>query len=397
MSCRQRPLRLMHIVGVRPNFVKLAPLLAACEREPDVHVVLVHTGQHEDDGLSGQFFRDLQIRDPDVRLDTPAGSPAARTGAMIAALDPVFAHHDPDAAVVFGDVDSTLAGALVATKRKVPVVHIEAGLRSYDRTMPEENNRRLVDTVSDWFFCTEESAMANLEREGVPRNCRFLVGNLMADALLTNRRRAPVRSVLRQFGLEARRYAVVTLHRPSNVDVPSRLAELLTAVDAVQRHLPVVLPVHPRLDRGLTTAGLRRYARGLADLRLLPPLGYLECLGLLDAARVVLTDSGGIQDETTVLGVPCITLRLNTERPATVQQGTNRLAGSDSSEVLEAFHAALRGYPAPLRPPYWDGATARRIVTILARVLRATRMNGASTQEPATATHGQHTNRTQTT
>ena len=353
----------MNVVGARPNFVKIAPLMAAYRRFEAIAPVLVHTGQHHDDAMSGRFFRDLDIPVPDVDLGIRGGSHAVQTAEIMKAFESVLLDRRPDVVLVVGDVNSTLACALVAAKLRVPLAHVEAGLRSRDRAMPEEINRVVTDAVSDLLFCTEAAAVQNLEREGTDPGAVFLVGNLMVDALLAHRRRARRSVILARLGLDPRRYAVLTLHRPSNVDEPAALGEILAALAQIQAEMPVVAPAHPRLRRALARPEAARTVAGMRRLRIVEPLGYLDFLRLMDDARVVLTDSGGVQEETTVLGVPCLTLRENTERPATIEMGTNRLAGTAAADIVAAFRAPP---PRPGRvPPLWDGRSAERIAAVL--------------------------------
>ena len=366
-----RPLRVLNVVGARPNFVKVAPLLATYGEDGSFEPLLVHTGQHYDAGLSGSFFRDLGIRAPDVNLGVGSGSHAAQTAAIMTAFEPVVLDSRPDAVLVVGDVNSTVACGLVAVKLGIPLVHVEAGLRSGDRSMPEEINRIVTDAISDLLFCTEPAAVENLSREGIPADRVFLVGNLMADTLLGNRERAAASPILDRLKLTARRYAVVTLHRPANVDRRTTLSGLLDILESVSADLPVVAPLHPRLRTALGRFGLDARLRAMRRVRTTEPLGYLDFLKLTDSAAVVLTDSGGIQEETTVLGVPCLTLRDNTERPVTMEAGTNRLVGRDPDRVLAACREAISGrWPAGRTPRWWDGRTAGRIVATLRTKLR---------------------------
>ena len=363
-------LRIVHVVGARPNFVKIAPLLAACRRAGSIEPVLVHTGQHYDDALSERFFRELAIPEPDVNLGVGSGSHAEQTAAVMTAFEREVLRRRPDAVLVVGDVNGAVAAGLVAAKLGIPLVHVEAGLRSGDRTMPEEINRIVIDAVSDLLFCTEQAAVDNLLREGVDAGRVFLAGNLMIDTLLRHRGRAGASRILESLALTARRYAVLTLHRPSNVDDVGVLAGLLEAVDAIQRDLPVVLPLHPRCRAALARFGLEGRAAAMPGLRMIAPLGYLDFVKLMSDAEVVLTDSGGIQEETTVLQVPCVTLRENTERPVTVEAGTNRLAGRRPDRVVAAVREA-RGRRRPGRPPReWDGRSAGRIVSVLTERLQ---------------------------
>lgn len=365
-------IRVLHVVGARPNFVKIAPLMAACRHTGAVEPMLVHTGQHHGEAMSDSFFRDLGIPEPDVRLPTPEGSRshAVRTAEVMVGFERVVLDHRPDAVLVVGDVDSTLACGLVAAKLRIPLAHVEAGLRSGDRSMPEEINRVVTDAVSDLLFCTEQAAVENLAREGIDADRIFLVGNVMVDTLLGHRERAGASRVLETLGLTPRAYAVLTLHRPSNVDDRPVLAGILDALERVQAELPVVTPLHPRLRTALARSGLDRRLAAMDRLMPIDPLGYTDFLKLMDDARIVLTDSGGIQEETTILGVPCLTLRENTERPVTIEAGTNRLVGTDPEHIVAAFHEAVSG-PRPSRtPPLWDGRSADRIAAVLAGRLR---------------------------
>lgn len=344
------------VAGARPNFMKIAPIMAAFA-ETGIAVQLLHTGQHYDAAMSDGFFADLGIPPPDHHLEVGSASHAVQTAEVMKRFEPVLEHVRPQAVLVVGDVNSTLACALVAVKRGVRVIHVEAGLRSYDRTMPEEINRVLTDQISDLLFTTERSAEANLAREGIDRTRVHFVGNVMIDTLYRNLEQAvPAAETL---GTALMQYAVLTLHRPSNVDHPQTLAALLDVVAELNRRLPVVLPLHPRTRANVDKFGL---ADRLDGLHVLPPVGYLEMLGLMRDARVVLTDSGGIQEETTALGVPCLTLRDNTERPITIDEGTNTLVGTDPAAIRAALDLVLRGAGKAGRiPEYWDGRAAMRI------------------------------------
>ena len=360
---RDAPLRILNVVGARPNFVKIASLMRAYAATEAIEPVLVHTGQHYDRALSDVFFRDLAIPKPDVNLGVGSGSHAVQTAEIMKVFEEVVIGRRPsDAVLVVGDVNSTIACGLVAAKLGLPVIHVEAGLRSRDRSMPEEINRVLTDALSDLLFCTEQAGVDNLAREGADPDKVFLVGNVMADTLLAHRERAEDSSVLERLGLEAGNYGVLTLHRPSNVEDSRVLGRIVDAVDAVQATLPLVVPIHPRLDAALMLAGLHERLPAMAGVTVTPPLGYLDFLKLMANARVVLTDSGGIQEETTILGVPCLTLRDNTERPVTIEMGTNRLVGNDPARILAAFHEVLANPPGGAVPPLWDGKTAERIV-----------------------------------
>ncbi|MBI4538231.1 MAG: UDP-N-acetylglucosamine 2-epimerase (non-hydrolyzing) [Gemmatimonadetes bacterium] len=357
----------VHVVGARPNFMKMAPLLRALDRGQVVPGVLVHTGQHYDEGMSEAFFADLGIREPDFYLGVGSGSHAIQTAAVLTALEPILLEAHPHLVVVVGDVNSTLAAALAAAKLNIPVAHVEAGLRSHDRTMPEELNRLLTDQLSELLFTPSPDADENLLREGIPAERIHRVGNIMIDSLLDHLPRAHALGALDRLGLERGRYALVTLHRPSNVDVREQLVEIFEALDAIALQMPVVLPMHPRTRKNAEAFGVR-----LRRARALEPLGYVEMVSLLESAAVVLTDSGGIQEETTVLGVRCLTLRDTTERPITIVEGTNRLVPERTREailaaVAEALSSPLNGR----RPELWDGRTAGRIAEVIARWIGA--------------------------
>jgi UDP-N-acetylglucosamine 2-epimerase (non-hydrolysing) len=363
--------KILSVVGARPNLVKIAPIMRELRQHPALEPILVHTGQHYDRALSGLFFEDLDIPRPDRNLGVGSGSHAAQTAEVMKRLEPVLLEVAADLVLVVGDVNSTLAAALTAVKLGIPVAHVEAGLRSFDRTMPEEVNRVLTDAISDVLFVTEESGRQNLLREGVHAERIHLVGNVMIDALEMARERWERSDIWRRLGLSDVPYAVVTLHRPANVDDPARLLLLLEALEQIGKHIAIVFPVHPRVRGRLLEApgppGRSGPARPpVKGMALIDPLGYLDFVALLSRARLVLTDSGGIQEETTFLGVPCLTLRQNTERPVTVMYGTNRVVGTDPVRILEEAHRALEAAPPPRPlPPLWDGAAAPRIVRIL--------------------------------
>jgi UDP-N-acetylglucosamine 2-epimerase (non-hydrolysing) len=360
-------LRLLNVVGARPNLMKIAPLMEAYASVPEIEALLVHTGQHYDANMSELFFRQLGIPEPDLNLGVGSASHAVQTAEIMKAFEPVVLERQPDAVLVVGDVNSTIACGLVAVKLGVKLVHVEAGLRSFDREMPEEINRVLTDAISDLLFCTEPSGVENLRREGVAGEKIHLVGNVMIDTLLRHLERAELSGILDALSLAPGRYAVLTLHRPSNVDDPAVLGRLLDALEVVQRDGPLVFPAHPRTREKLARFGLAQRAASLPNLRLVDPLGYLDFLKLMAKARAVLTDSGGIQEETTILGVPCLTLRENTERPITVEMGTNRIVGQDPGRIVAAWREICEGEAACGRvPPLWDGRAAKRIVDILA-------------------------------
>lgn len=354
---------ILNVVGARPNFMKIGPLAKEmCRR--GLSQLLVHTGQHYDENLSRLFFDQLGIPEPDVNLQVGSASQAVQTSEILRRFEPVVLERRPDLVLVVGDVNSTMACALVAAKLCVPVAHVEAGLRSFDRTMPEEINRIVTDAVSDLLFVSEPSGVRNLKREGVPDRKIHFVGNVMIDSLLEHRTAAAESNILEQLELSPEsRYALVTLHRPSNVDDQEKLRGLLQALAVLSQDLPVIFPMHPRSRSKAVEASLQSE---LDCLIVTEPLGYLEFLRLMSSAAVVITDSGGVQEETTVLGVPCLTVRENTERPATVEQGTNRLVGTDPANLLRAARAVLHGDRPPSRlPELWDGKAAQRIVDVL--------------------------------
>jgi len=368
-------MRIVNIVGARPNFVKIAPLIRAMARRPAFVPTLVHTGQHYDQAMSEQFFQDLEIRPADFNLDVGSGSHAVQTAQVMQRLDPILEAARPDLVLVVGDVNSTLAAAITAVKRGIPVAHVEAGLRSFDRAMPEEINRILTDAVADFLFVTEESGRVNLLKEGVDPTKIHFVGNVMIDALESSRSRWENSSIFPTLGVEpGSAYAVLTLHRPSNVDDPGTLSNFLEALETLARHIPIVFPVHPRVKQQLLRQGYGSVLRSDSPeplrkgIAYVDPLGYLDFVALVSRARLVLTDSGGIQEEATVLGVPCLTLRDTTERPVTVTHGTNRLIGNTPGRILdEALRTLAQPPQRRVAPPLWDGHAAERIVEILDR------------------------------
>ncbi len=359
-------------VGARPNFMKAAPLVEALNAA-GAKVHLVHTGQHHDADMSDVFFRDLGLPAPDVFLGVGSGTHAVQTAQIMLRFEPVLLERRPDLVLVVGDVNSTLACSLVAAKLGISLAHVEAGLRSFDRRMPEEINRVLVDDLADLLFTPSPDADENLARAGIPADRVHRVGNIMVDTLLAHLPRARALGTARRLGLARRGYGAVTLHRPSNVDEPERLREVVEALNDIAAAIPLLFPVHPRTRQGLRAAGLEGAAARPA-LRLLPPLSYLEFIDLLDGAALAITDSGGIQEETTVLGVPCLTLRENTERPITVTEGTNIVVGTDPRALQPHVEAILAGGGKTGRmPALWDGRTAQRIAGILAGNLPAPR------------------------
>ncbi len=359
-------MRILVAAGARPNFVKVAAVIKALKRTPEVDVTLVHTGQHYDYRMSASFFEELALPEPDIHLGVGSGNHGEQTGRILAAFEDVLVKDPPAAVVVVGDVNSTLACALAAAKCRVPVAHVEAGLRSFDRTMPEEINRVLTDAVADYLFTPSADADENLRREGAPEDRIFRVGNVMIDSLRAYEGVARDRDVPRRFGLKSGSYAVCTVHRPSNVDDEKAFRTILQILTILQSECPVVFPLHPRTRVRLESLGVNDMVVGQKNLHLIEPLGYLDFIGLMARAALVLTDSGGVQEETTVLGVPCLTLRDCTERPITVTMGTNAVVGTDPERVLGAAHRALAGdWPRGTLPEGWDGHAAARIAAIL--------------------------------
>jgi len=354
-------MKVLNVVGARPNFMKIAPIVDQMRNAPGIRGILVHTGQHYDEGMSDVFFRDLGIPAPDVHLGVGSGSHAGQTARVMIEFEKVCLAEKPDMVVVVGDVNSTLACTLVAAKLLVPVAHVEAGLRSFDRTMPEEVNRIVTDALADLLFTTSRDADENLRREGVDSGKIHFVGNVMIDTLLKHRDKARSLNLTSKFALEPGGYALVTLHRPSNVDDRNVLEGILGALRTIAEKMPVLFPVHPRTVKRITEFGL-----DAGRIRITEPFGYLEFLNLMSNAGIVLTDSGGLQEETTILGVPCLTLRRNTERPVTITHGTNIMTGPDPERILEAVRRVSNGDWKPAGPPeLWDGRAAERIVRVI--------------------------------
>jgi UDP-N-acetylglucosamine 2-epimerase (non-hydrolysing) len=375
------PQKILCIAGARPNFMKVGPILRVLRNRARFVARLVHTGQHYDTKLSKVFFEDLKIPRPDFELDVGSGTHAMQTAEVMRRFEPVLQDEQPEAVLVVGDVNSTIACALVASKfvlarpfatafgmrRRPLVIHVEAGLRSFDNEMPEELNRKLTDAISDVLFVSDPAGMVNLVREGIPAARCFFVGNVMIDALLAVRAEAMKSRILETVGIAGRPYGLVTLHRPSNVDDAAGLAALLDTLDQIAHQLTLVFPMHPRTRAALAASGVtldpqRWYVTD--------PLGYLDFVKLTAHARVVLTDSGGVQEETTVLGIPCLSLRDTTERPVTVTEGTNRLAGTDRASILAAFAASSAGRAASV-PRLWDGRAAERIEQTLVDIFES--------------------------
>jgi UDP-N-acetylglucosamine 2-epimerase (non-hydrolysing) len=375
--------KIICVAGARPNFMKVAPIIRALAARSGLLPRLVHTGQHYDAALSQVFFHDLGLPRPDVELEVGSATHAVQTAEVMRRFEPVLQAEQPAVVLVVGDVNSTLACALVASKfllaeelrtcsgprRRPLVAHVEAGLRSFDDDMPEEVNRKLTDALSDLLFVSEPAGMANLRREGVSEDRIRFVGNVMIDSLLAVQERARQTTVLADLGLRAGGYGVVTLHRPSNVDDPRALAGMLGLLEELAAQVPLVFPMHPRTRARLTAAGVRVDPE---RVKVVDPVGYVQFIGLLGSARVVLTDSGGIQEETTVLGIPCVTLRDNTERPVTLDEGTNVLGGTSPETIRPAFEKAMSASPQSRRPRLWDGRASERIADALSGVLMST-------------------------
>jgi UDP-N-acetylglucosamine 2-epimerase (non-hydrolysing) len=378
-------MKILVVVGARPNFMKAAPILKAIrefngmrgQRAGAIQPILVHTGQHYDAKMSDAFFADLEMPAPDVFLGAGSGSHAEQTAEIMKRFEPVLLRERPDVILVVGDVNSTLACALVASKMpancRPAIAHVEAGLRSFDRNMPEEINRILTDQLSDFLFVTEESGVRNLRKEGIPASKVHLVGNTMIDSLREYEARAEASPIMRTLGVEKRAYALLTLHRAANVDERDTLVEILQGISELSKLVTVVFPAHPRTQKKICELGLSRY---VADsMRIVEPLGYLDFLCLMKHARLVVTDSGGIQEETTALGVPCVTARENTERPVTIDVGTNLLGGTRRDTIAKAIRIQLASKSRATLPDLWDGRAAARIVGILAdRYMRAEAM-----------------------
>jgi UDP-N-acetylglucosamine 2-epimerase (non-hydrolysing) len=359
-------MKVLSVVGARPNLMKIAPLVEEMGRCADIRQTLLHTGQHYDSKLSQTFFHELGIPEPDIYLGVGSGSHAEQTAQVMIKIEKALLADRPDVVLVVGDVNSTLACSIAAAKLWIPVAHVEAGLRSFDRRMPEEINRVVTDAISDILFTTSRDADENLVREGISREKIFFVGNVIIDTLIKHRNRAERLHTPVRFGLTSGQYALLTLHRPSNVDVPTVFAGLLNGLTRIQQEIPILFPAHPRTVKRIAEFGFAARLAAAPNLHVIEPLGYLEFLDLMMHARMVLTDSGGIQEETTILGVPCLTMRENTERPVTITEGTNILVGTEPDRIVGEVQRVLAGKSKAGRvPELWDGRAAERIVRIL--------------------------------
>lgn len=359
-------LKIINVVGTRPNFIKIAPLIKEMRVHKNIKYLLVHTGQHYDTSMSNFFFEELQIPKPDANLGVGSDSDARQTAEIMLAFEKVLVKEKPDLVVVVGDVNSTLAAALTAKKCGIKVAHVEAGLRSFDAGMPEEINRIITDHLSDFLFTTEESGNRNLINEGIPKNKIFFVGNIMIDTLLSHKEKAKKSKILPKLKLAKNNYAVLTLHRPSNVDSKKPLQYLISIIEKIQQKIKIVFPVHPRTMKNIGKFKLKSRIKNMANLTTIDPLGYLDFLNLMSNSKFVITDSGGIQEETTILNVPCITLRNNTERPVTLNQGTNVVVSTDERKVVDACSRILNGCKIKGKiPELWDGRASKRIMYIL--------------------------------
>jgi UDP-N-acetylglucosamine 2-epimerase (non-hydrolysing) len=359
-------MKILNIVGARPNFMKIAPIMEAMNRHKGIQPLLVHTGQHYDKNMSGAFFEDLELPKPDIFLGVGSGTHAEQTAKVMIEFEKVLFKEHPDLVLVVGDVNSTIACALAAVKLHIPVAHVEAGLRSFDRKMPEEINRVLTDAISEYLFITEKDAEANLLKEGKSKKQIFFVGNVMIDTLLKHRRKADSSTILADLRLQPKAYALLTLHRPENVDAREKLINIIETLEEISTHIKIVFPVHPRTKQKMENFGFTQ-RNGFI---LTEPFGYLDFLKLMSEAKMVFTDSGGIQEETTILGVPCLTLRENTERPVTIKEGTNKLVGTNKKIIIESALSLLNNDReiAFTIPKFWDGKAAQRIVDFIIRI-----------------------------
>ncbi|MFC1677913.1 non-hydrolyzing UDP-N-acetylglucosamine 2-epimerase [Planctomycetota bacterium] len=361
--------KIICVCGARPNFMKIAPIMRAFEANGNFETLLVHTGQHYDENMSKLFFDELGIPKPDINLEVGSSSHAVQTAEIMKCFEPIVLDFKPDYCLVVGDVNSTIACGLVAVKLGVKLIHVEAGLRSFDRDMPEEINRVLTDSISDLLFVTEQSGVDNLLKEGINSEKVRFVGNVMIDTLMANREKAKNSDVLTRLGLCAKEYGVITLHRPSNVDDMEKFEQIIAAFEEIEKEMKLIFPIHPRTRNNIKGTDLGKRVEAMANLILLEPVGYLDFLCLMSNAGLAMTDSGGIQEETTILGVPCMTLRENTERPVTITKGTNRLVHITTEDILKNYYEIRDTSDSHVChvPKFWDGKTAERIAEIIAK------------------------------
>jgi UDP-N-acetylglucosamine 2-epimerase (non-hydrolysing) len=359
-------LKIVNVVGARPNFMKIAPIKRVMDKYTDINNILVHTGQHYDKNMSKLFFKDLELPEPDIYLGVGSGTHAQQTAKIMIEFEKVLESEKPDLIIVVGDVNSTAACSLVAAKMGIKIAHVEAGLRSFDRTMPEEINRIVTDSLADFLFVTEKSGMDNLKNEGVAESKVFFVGNVMIDSLIHFLHKAKTSNITSELHLDGEKYILVTLHRPSNVDIKENLESIIDTFSILEKDLKIVFPAHPRTKKMLAAFHLDKRIKKMENLILLDPVGYLDFIHLMQSATLLLTDSGGIQEETTYLGIPCITMRENTERPVTIELGTNILVGSDNDQIVKETKKIINGKGKKGKvPKLWDGKAAERIVSIL--------------------------------
>ncbi len=363
-------MKIINVVGARPNFMKIAPIQKQMSLDADIETFLVHTGQHYDEKMSKLFFDDLQMPKPDIYLNVGSASHAVQTAKIMVEFEQILEKEKPDLVVVVGDVNSTAACSIVAQKMHIKVAHVEAGLRSFDRRMPEEINRLVTDAISDILFVTEKSGMANLKNEGVADSKVHFVGHVMIDSLINFSAKAAESTIMDELAVQKGNYGLITLHRPSNVDNYEIFSKLLDAFETIEKDLKLIFPIHPRSRKMIQNFGLEDKVNNMQNLILLDPMGYLDFMKLLHNAKLVLTDSGGIQEETTYLQIPCITMRENTERPITVDIGTNILVGTDVDLLLSEVKKIQSGNPSKSSvPDLWDGNAAKRIVEIIKKEL----------------------------
>lgn len=364
-------MKIVIVAGARPNFMKISPIIKEIKKSKNIEYYLVHTGQHYDEKMSDLFFNELKIPRPDINLGVGSSSHARQTADIMKAFEPVLIDQKPDAVLVVGDVNSTIACGMVAVKMGIKLIHVEAGLRSFDRSMPEEINRMLTDCISDYLFCTEMSGYNNLIKEGVPGEKIFLVGNVMIDTLMEHKKEAELSSVMDDLDVDQDNFCVMTLHRPSNVDSPDAMNDIFKAIEFIEKDIQIIFSVHPRTYQNIISFDMEDRLRNLKKLKIVEPLGYLDFLKLMVHSKFILTDSGGIQEESMILRKPCLTLRDNTERPSTVDAGLNQLVGNETDKIIEGYQKIKTGdIKEDNLPLLWDGKTSKRIVDIIKKNLK---------------------------